>query len=532
MFTMMICFYVTQTLPINNEIREISKHDVLDIGNNSITKATEKIKSLQNGKSRTLNTFANFAVGGFLAALDFVEEMVNEKNGLGYGSARLRRQEETTTPETTTNLLTTTETTITTDFVNIDTSINNYNNSLNEIDSNQIRLIREESRTKKKTNDKAREDDDDEDDDGEGGGGLLGAIISGFLGSLSKPDGGVDVNAVINVIGSLSVMKEDGTYDFAGLKDTLSAFFGGDDDGGGSDVGAFVGGLAGASIAGVASPPGAESIESGDGKSGEGDSGGFLLNLLNSLFGIPPSANEVNSELDDRDKRAVGLTDSKYAIKNALLGFVFNKINSFIDQKTAWINQLDKINAAKNAAAGINLPQDSVASISGAISGVIGQKLQAASPLISIITSKITSGSLGSSSSGSGGGGFNLGSLLGGSSSGTPAQIQADPSKQISSFTSKPTSTTTKRSTTTEDIVIFEKDKPVSLELPSQLFGSGFTTITQVSNTIGDYMINSAIRFQRLLEIFRPVIRTVFGVKGFISEVTTDKPIFSNNSSN
>ncbi|KAB0799736.1 hypothetical protein PPYR_07616 [Photinus pyralis] len=138
---------------------------------------------------------------------------------------------------------------------------------------------------------------------------------------------------------------------------------------------------------------------------------------------------EISYDVDDRDKRGVAAaTDGKYAIKNALLGFVFN------------------------------------------------------------------------------------------------------PSKSISTSFVKPSSTT-RRPTTTEDIVIFEKGQAASLELPSQLFGSTFTTITRVSTAISDLMINSAIRLQRALEIFRPSIRAMFGVKGFVSEVTTDKPIFSDASS-
>ncbi|KAK5643209.1 hypothetical protein RI129_007054 [Pyrocoelia pectoralis] len=138
---------------------------------------------------------------------------------------------------------------------------------------------------------------------------------------------------------------------------------------------------------------------------------------------------EITYDVDDRDKRAVAVvSDSKFAIKNALLGFVFN------------------------------------------------------------------------------------------------------PGKSSSSL-SKPTSTTTKRPTTTEDIVIFEKGQAASLDIPSQLFGSTFTTITRVSSTLSDFLINSAIRLQRTLEVFRPAIRAMFGVNGFVSEVITDKPIFSDGSS-
>ncbi|CAH1103858.1 unnamed protein product [Psylliodes chrysocephalus] len=114
-----------------------------------------------------------------------------------------------------------------------------------------------------------------------------------------------------------------------------------------------------------------------------------------------------------RDKRKV---DVVTGVKNAVLGFVFNKLNNFIDQKTAWIDQLDKQNIAKNAAHNIVPPSDPIISLSSVISGAIGEKLQAAAPLLNIVTSK-----LGSVSGGGGHGGFNIGSLISkgfGSSSG------------------------------------------------------------------------------------------------------------------
>ncbi|XP_063914911.1 uncharacterized protein LOC135131216 isoform X2 [Zophobas morio] len=89
------------------------------------------------------------------------------------------------------------------------------------------------------------------------------------------------------------------------------------------------------------------------------------------------------------------------------------------------------------------------------------------------------------------------------------------------------TTTTPKLPTTTEDIVIFEKDQKVSLEFPSQLFGSTYTLVTNLSTTVGDYMINTALRAQRLLETMRPFLRKIFGAKGIVIEATTDKPIFS-----
>ncbi|KAF2879638.1 hypothetical protein ILUMI_26528, partial [Ignelater luminosus] len=63
------------------------------------------------------------------------------------------------------------------------------------------------------------------------------------------------------------------------------------------------------------------------------------------------------------------------------------------------------------------------------------------------------------------------------------------PSKGSSSFITQKPTTTTKRPTTTEDIAIFEKNRPVALEVPDRLFGSTFTLVTRLSTTAGDYMI-------------------------------------------
>lgn len=66
---------------------------------------------------------------------------------------------------------------------------------------------------------------------------------------------------------------------------------------------------------------------------------------------------------------------------------------------------------------------------------------------------------------------------------------------QPSSAASKPRvlTSTTKKPTTTQDIVIFEKDKPVSLDFPGELFGSSFNLVTNLSETVGDFMIVSGL---------------------------------------
>ncbi|XP_035781908.1 uncharacterized protein LOC118461087 isoform X2 [Anopheles albimanus] len=98
----------------------------------------------------------------------------------------------------------------------------------------------------------------------------------------------------------------------------------------------------------------------------------------------------------DRDKRKV--PDPKYETKNAILGFVFGKINSFIDAKTRFIDKLDHANIEKNKQHHIEPPKP-VPDFQSLISSVITPKVQ-------FITSKIgsLSGSfLGGSSGGSGG---------------------------------------------------------------------------------------------------------------------------------
>uniref|UniRef100_A0A182KE26 Uncharacterized protein n=1 Tax=Anopheles christyi TaxID=43041 RepID=A0A182KE26_9DIPT len=99
----------------------------------------------------------------------------------------------------------------------------------------------------------------------------------------------------------------------------------------------------------------------------------------------------------DRDKRKV--PDPKYETKNAILGFVFGKINSFIDAKTRFIDKLDHANIEKNKQHHIEAPKP-VPDFQSLISSVITPKVQ-------FITSKIgsLSGSFLGGSSGGGHGG-------------------------------------------------------------------------------------------------------------------------------
>ncbi|XP_055297946.1 uncharacterized protein LOC129566225 [Sitodiplosis mosellana] len=103
----------------------------------------------------------------------------------------------------------------------------------------------------------------------------------------------------------------------------------------------------------------------------------------------------------DLTKRAFG-PDVGFGIKNAILGYVFGKIDGILDAKTQALNAFDATNAAKNAAAGITPPVP-ITSLQQLLSAVI-------QPKIAAITAKF--GALSGSSAGG------LGGLSGGSSGG------------------------------------------------------------------------------------------------------------------
>ncbi|XP_050354884.1 uncharacterized protein LOC126776417 [Nymphalis io] len=135
---------------------------------------------------------------------------------------------------------------------------------------------------------------------------------------------------------------------------------------------------------------------------------------------------DAASDDQAREKRKLeGVTEAKFGIKNAVLGFVFGKINSLIDSKTRLVESFDRQNIEINKQYGIEAPKGGgLASLSGIVGQVIGPKLQLLGPKIQAVT-----GLLGGASGGGGGsgGGSGLGSIislvtsLSGSSSGGAA---------------------------------------------------------------------------------------------------------------
>ncbi|XP_041982927.1 putative lysozyme-like protein [Aricia agestis] len=115
-----------------------------------------------------------------------------------------------------------------------------------------------------------------------------------------------------------------------------------------------------------------------------------------------------------RDKRKFeGITQAKYGVKNAILGFVFGKINSLIDSKTRFIDDLDRKNIELNKQYGIEPPAaGGLSSLTSVIGQVIGPKLQLIGPKIQPVLGLIGGASGGSSGAGGSGGGSGLGSIL------------------------------------------------------------------------------------------------------------------------
>ncbi|XP_013165855.1 PREDICTED: uncharacterized protein LOC106116531 [Papilio xuthus] len=159
----------------------------------------------------------------------------------------------------------------------------------------------------------------------------------------------------------------------------------------------------------------------------------LLVALLAALLAPAAAAPRVRRQLADdaalqplddaaedeqtREKRKLeGVTQAKFGIKNAVLGFVFGKINSLIDAKTRFVDTLDRQNIELNKQYGIEPPAPGgLASLSGVVTQVIGPKLQLLGPKLQAVTGLLGGLSGGSSAQGGGSGGSGgsgLGSIL------------------------------------------------------------------------------------------------------------------------
>ncbi|XP_060806133.1 uncharacterized protein LOC106131448 [Amyelois transitella] len=274
---------------------------------------------------------------------------------------------------------------------------------------------------------------------------------------------------------------------------------------------------------------------------------------------------DADGDEQTREKRKFeGVTQAKLGIKNAVLGFVFGKINSLIDAKTRLVDTLDKQNIAINKQYGIEPPQNGLSSLGGIVGQVLQPKLQFIGPKIQAVTS-LFGGSSGNGGSSGGQGGGGLGSILslvtslsGSSSSnaGAGATVETIDSseeddssigttyrRQARATNESPTKVTLIGRTDLErptrqsdDIPVFDRNK-VSLDFPGSLFGPSVSLLIRTTKIIGDVIQNSAVRYQSFLRLFRPLFRGPFEIKGLdpptttttTTTTTTKAPITSDN---
>uniref|UniRef100_T1GSS2 Uncharacterized protein n=1 Tax=Megaselia scalaris TaxID=36166 RepID=T1GSS2_MEGSC len=75
----------------------------------------------------------------------------------------------------------------------------------------------------------------------------------------------------------------------------------------------------------------------------------------------------------DREKRK--LPDAHFAAKNAVLGFVFNKVDNLLDSKTRFVEALDRSNIEKNKEYNITAPVP-IRDFQSLITAVVSPKIQ------------------------------------------------------------------------------------------------------------------------------------------------------------
>ncbi|XP_017766352.1 PREDICTED: uncharacterized protein LOC108555288 [Eufriesea mexicana] len=299
------------------------------------------------------------------------------------------------------------------------------------------------------------------------------------------------------------------------------------------------------------------------------------LSPLNEVYIVEAEDDQAaDGDRSDRDKRKIGVL--KLGVSNGIINFVFSKLDSFIDSKTKALIALEDANKVKNAAYGIDTKHsatgkfisDLVAAKIQAASGSIGPVIHSAQTLIagtksgladaalsklaplSSIATGVSAGLAGklehgahavhAAHSGHGGHGVDLGvshhdnsgvtgtvlsnllnsltelshkggAVSGPSAHGHDAPVVGHPGAYASLGAGGPISTTT------EDIPEFDRTK-VSLEIPPNVFGTGFTLITNISKIVSSVILNSARRTQTLLEIFKPFFRGALAIKGLPSD--------------
>ncbi|XP_044255067.1 uncharacterized protein LOC123005403 [Tribolium madens] len=309
-------------------------------GSDELTNVIEfKTKVKEDAKS--LGSVMDFVKDGATAGMDLIKDVGNMIISTLHPETTTE-QETTTVPyDATTEIEITTKVFDQLDPVFLENIDDNTNRTIRQDDEDDVEVDKDKNNDKEKESQESDEEEEDEN--------MITGLLSAFLSGLSRPDGSVDVEAITGLLGSLSTQNPDGTYDFNGLTELLMSFFGGGgEEGGGSDFGAFLGGLLGAFIKGVAQPPGAKGSGifvgnlltgilpalSGPAPTEEGqtekpqpslDSGGFLGGLLSSIAGSSGSFSAGSSGGNNANGGGGG---SKFSLFKAIFSMITSVFSS------------------------------------------------------------------------------------------------------------------------------------------------------------------------------------------------------------
>ncbi|XP_022234217.1 uncharacterized protein LOC111082327 isoform X1 [Drosophila obscura] len=120
----------------------------------------------------------------------------------------------------------------------------------------------------------------------------------------------------------------------------------------------------------------------------------------------PINAEEVLGDGQERNKRK--LPDATFEAKNAVLGFVFGKIDNFLDTKTRVIEQLDRANIEKNKQWDIKSPVP-IKDFQTLITAVVSPKIRSLGNIANDITTGVLTTITAFSGSSAGNGNANAG---------------------------------------------------------------------------------------------------------------------------
>jgi hypothetical protein len=115
-----------------------------------------------------------------------------------------------------------------------------------------------------------------------------------------------------------------------------------------------------------------------------------------------------DTQLDDADRNKRGNPEVAFQSKNAVLGFIFGKIDQFIDAKTRFVDQLDRSNIEKNKQHNIVSPQP-IPNFQSLISAVITPKISAITQTFGSLSGAFLGGSSGGNANSADGGDNNGG---------------------------------------------------------------------------------------------------------------------------